>query len=290
MIAPAKLNLFLHVASPREDGLHELFSLVVFTKLGDEIVVGKSADLEFSIEGPFAKDLDIKDDSNSIRLAARALERWSSKNNLSSKGAALQLVKNLPVASGIGGGSSDAAAALLGLKRHWDLEIPEEQFQAIALSLGADVPVCLYRRPAWMKGIGERVESGPKIPALPAVLVNPQRAVSTRGVYLEFDAMGSEGSGITVDDLPAEFSTPNALFDYVGKHNNDLEAPAKRIEPMIDLVLDELTHSHSAISRMSGSGATCFGLYDDKENAEQAAAEIASNHPDWWVKHTLLLS
>ena len=289
MKAPAKLNLFLHVAPPRSDGLHELFSLAAFTEFGDEVSVSYGADLNLAVEGPFADDLRAQDDDdNLVWRAARALEAWCGENGQDAPGAAIRLVKHLPVASGLGGGSSDAAAALRALAAHWTLSLSGRELHRIALSLGADVPVCLDARPAWMKGIGDAVEPGPKLPRLAVVLVNPRIALSTREVYLEFDRMGCPGTELAAAPLPASLSTLDAFLEYVGSRNNDLEAPARALERSIGRILHELDRTGAALSRMSGSGATCFGIYDRRAGADEAAEAISADHPDWWVKATEL--
>ncbi len=290
MIAPAKLNLFLHVAPPRPDGLHELFSLAVFTDFGDEVAITNASRLGLTIEGPFADDLSTNTSDNLAWLAALSLETWCANNNLDNNGAAICLTKNLPVASGIGGGSSDAASTLLELASHWKLSIGDDELHEIAISLGADVPVCLHQKPAWMTGVGDKVVAGPSIPNLPVVLVNPQMPLSTRDVYLEFDRLDSQGTEIISNNLPIEFPTLDSFFEFIRERNNDLEVAAKALEPSIDLVLHELDLSNAAITRMSGSGATCFGIYDEQDKAERSAKSIKSKHPDWWVNLTVLMS
>lgn len=287
MRAPAKLNLFLHVALPRADGLHELFSLAAFTAFGDDVSVSSGAGATLLVEGPFADDLRAEDaDDNLVLRAARALEAWCRDNGKDAPGAAIRLVKHIPVASGLGGGSSDAAAALRALAAHWNLSVSGGELHRIASSLGADVPACLDARPAWMTGVGDAVEPGPRLPRLSVVLVNPRVPLSTREVYLAFDRMGSPGTAFAAAPLPAALSTLDALLDYVGSRNNDLEAPARSLEPSIGRILHELDRTGARLSRMSGSGATCFGIYDRRAGADEAAAAISADHPEWWVKAT----
>jgi len=267
VFAPAKINLFLHVGEKRADGYHALQSLAVFAGMGDELTLSLADELTLSVEGPFAHGLADESD-NLVLRAARAL----------SAKARLTLTKNLPVASGIGGGSADAAAALRGLMQLHGLSA---DLQAIAATLGSDVPVCLGSRPAWMEGRGEILASA-SVPSLPIVLVNPGVAVSTAHVFRALETR--RGTGMT---LPAGFDDATELLAYLNATANDLEAPACAIQPVIGEVLRAL--SDAVLSRMSGSGATCFGIYTSDVGAAEAARAISAVYPGWWVRATRTL-
>ena len=277
--APAKINLFLHVGPRRADGYHVLQSLVCFTEAGDVLSVAPSEHLSLAVEGPFAAGLAGEGD-NLILKAARALAAHARIT----KGAAITLTKNLPVASGIGGGSADAAAALRGLVTLWDVQIPDSDLHAIALTLGSDVPVCVASRPAMMEGRGERVTPVPALPPLPMVLVNPGVAVPTGEVFRRL--------GRTVEDvlppLPDYPVTPDAaaLLAYLSRTRNDMEPAAKQIAPVIGEVLLDLEQRGVLIARMCGSGATCYGLFESDAAAEAAARGIAAAHASWWAVAT----
>ena len=276
--APAKINLFLHVGEKRADGFHELESLVVFADLGDTLSFARSQTLTLSVDGPFADRLAAESD-NLVLRAARALAARFDR----SEGAAISLTKNLPVASGIGGGSADAAAALRGLVRQWGLDVTWPELRAIAATIGSDVPVCVESKASWMQGRGERVTAAGALPALPVLLVNPGIDVPTAAV---FGAL-SKRSGISDLDHPPPLLERRELLAFLKKTTNDLEAPAREIAPVIGEVLGELSRMPGVdLWRMSGSGATCFALFEDTPAAEMAATALSHSHPDWWVKAT----
>jgi 4-diphosphocytidyl-2-C-methyl-D-erythritol kinase len=277
----AKVNLTLQVTGRRADGYHELESLVVFADVGDalEIESVETGELTLTIKGPQAGPL-LDEHDNLVLRAAEALRRRASID----AGAALTLTKNLPVASGIGGGSADAAAALRGLVRLWDLSLPAEELQAVALKLGADVPVCLSSNSVVMSGIGERLQPVPALPPLWLLLVNPGVAVSTAAVFA-----GREGAFSEVAEPKLPPLDLPALVDWLKARPNDLETPARRLAPAVDEVLSALGAFHDCVlARMSGSGATCFGLFEDEADARQAAGALALRHPGWWVVPALL--
>lgn len=256
--APAKLNLALHVTGRRADGYHLLDSLVAFAGVGDRVSL-QPGPLSLRIDGPFAVALTVDDDNLCLRAA-----------RLAGGAARIALTKNLPVASGIGGGSADAAAVLRGLARmgHALPEAPER--------LGADVPVCIASGPARMQGIGDIVTPLPPLPAVPLVLVNPGVAVATPQVFVAMDRRDNA-------PLPAipRFADMAALIAWLAGTRNDLEAPARRIAPVIGTVLSALTATGAAFTRMSGSGATCFGFYPTAM-AAQTAADALKQH-GWWA-------
>ncbi len=280
--APAKINLALHVTARRADGYHELDSLVVFTAAGDRLAASPGDGVSLTIEGPMATGLAIED--NLVLKAAEALRRHA---GLPRVGARLVLQKHLPVASGIGGGSADAAAALRLLDRLWRLGSSSEQLARIATGLGADVPVCVYSRCARMTGIGERIAPIASLPGLPLVLVNPVCAVSTPEVFSRLAARENPG----LPPLPATFSSPVEVAGYLRGCRNDLEAPARAVAPVIGEVVAALDATPGCLlARMSGSGATCFGLFADTRTADAAACALAVHRPDWWVVSTATLS
>lgn len=260
--ARAKLNLALHVTGRRADGYHRLDSLVAFAGIGDTVEL-EPGPLSLHVDGPFAAGLSTHD--NLCLRAAR----------LAGAEAAIRLTKILPVASGIGGGSADAAAVLRGLARmgHPLPSNPER--------LGADVPVCLASGPARMQGVGEIVTPLPPLPALAVVLANPGVALSTPQVFAAMARRDHPG-------LPAipRFAGRDDLTAWLAGTRNDLEPAALAIAPVIGQVLDALRATGAAFARMSGSGATCFGLYDSPDHARTAAAAL--NRHGWWAVATEL--
>lgn len=262
--APAKVNLFLHVTARREDGYHLLDSLAVFPAIGDQISAVAGRELSLSISGRFGEALRAEPDNLLLR-AARALRPGA--------GAALHLEKNLPVASGIGGGSADAAAALHVLSELWgvDASLPE-----IALALGADVPVCLASRPARMGGIGEVLSPAPRLPRFGMVLVNPGIAVPTPAVF-----RARQGGFTPPAALPDAWADAAAMALDLAQTGNDLQAPAIGLQPVIGTVLGALGRlPGTLLARMSGSGATCFAIFASPEEA--SAAMPAIQRPGWW--------
>ncbi|MDE2134056.1 MAG: 4-(cytidine 5'-diphospho)-2-C-methyl-D-erythritol kinase [Alphaproteobacteria bacterium] len=275
--APAKINLFLHIGQRRADGFHALESLVVFAGASDKLALEAAGGLSLAIDGPFANALK-PDADNLVLKAARALAEQAGVR----KGARIVLTKNLPVASGIGGGSADAAAALRGLARLWNLNITQERLRGIGATLGSDVPVCIDSTPAWMEGRGEKVTALGGIPGVAMVLVNPGVGVPTGKVF----AALKERRGVGLP-LPPAMRNGTGLVAYLKTTANDLEAPAREIAPVIDDVLDALGSQPGALlARMSGSGATCFALFGETEAAENTAMEIGSLNSGWWVVAT----
>ncbi|WP_316015811.1 4-(cytidine 5'-diphospho)-2-C-methyl-D-erythritol kinase [Roseobacter sp. HKCCA0434] len=263
-LARAKVNLTLHVTGRRPDGLHMLDSLVVFPRVGDLIEVEPSRHLSLTLDGPFGAFLSGQGD-NLVLRAARMLD--------DARGAAIRLGKVLPVASGIGGGSADAAATLRALARLWQVELGEA---AHYVSLGADVPVCLGSTPARMRGVGEWIGPVPVLPPLWCVLVNPGVQVATAQVFGRLDAVHNPPM-----DLPERFGGFEAFTDWLSAERNDLEPPALTLAPVIGEVLEALSTT-SRFARMSGSGATCVALYPDEGAALTAAERIRKARSDWW--------
>ena len=272
VFAPAKINLFLHAGEKRSDGYHTLQSLAVFVhNVGDELVFRPASTLELVITGPHSSQLSA-DNDNLVLRAARALH--------ADRGAEIVLTKNLPVASGIGGGSADAAAALRGLTHLWNLDTDDARLLDIAAMLGSDVPVCMKSEPAWMEGRGEILTPATPMPDMPIVLVNPRVEVQTGKV---FAALTKRHGAVTT--LPSGFSDADMLLAYLSQTGNDLEAPARMIAPVIGDVLGALSGMPGAcLARMSGSGATCFALFDNNEHARDAMRALRETHPGWWVE------
>ena len=268
--ARAKVNLALHILGRRADGYHELDSIVAFADVGDRLRFEPAEKFELVVDGPFANDVPAGEDNLALR-AARALGRCVMP-------ARIHLTKNLPVASGVGGGSADAAAVLRGLTRLAGRTIEPALLRSLAQSLGADVPVCLSSRASRMTGIGERVEEIAGYTRRFAVLVNPMLPLATADVFKELGlACGDRGfAGIQrADDL--------------ARCRNDLEAPALRLAPQIGDVLNALRVQEGVtLARMSGSGATCFGLFEHPAAAGIAAERIKAGCPAWWVVATVL--
>jgi 4-diphosphocytidyl-2-C-methyl-D-erythritol kinase len=262
--APAKVNLYLHATGKRADGYHLLDSLAVFPDVGDTLRAEAAEGLSLALDGVFGAGLASEAD-NLVLRAARALAPG--------RGAALRLTKELPIASGIGGGSADAAAALLALAEVWGVTA---DLPALALGLGADVPVCLASRPVRMQGIGEILVPAPRLPAFGMVLVNPGVAVPTPAVF-----KARKGEFTPAAGLPEAWDSVDAMVADLARCTNDLQAAAISIAPVIAQVLDMLAALPGArLARMSGSGATCFALFDTPALAEAAAALVAPEA--WW--------
>ncbi len=275
--APAKINLALHVAPPRGDGLHPLESLVTFADIGDHLRVAAAEELSLAIEGPFAAPLEHDPAENLVLRAAKALAREAGLK----AGARLVLHKALPIASGIGGGSADAAAALRVLDRLWGVRAAAADLARIAQGLGADIRVCLAARPALMRGIGEICEPA-TIPDLWAILVNPGEPAPTGAVYRAFDTMGA-GRPFQAGEIAAALAQ-GELLEALFRCRNDLEAAALQIAPGIGTALAALRQDERvALARMSGSGATVFGLTRTEAQACAVAAAL-DGRPRWCVR------
>jgi 4-diphosphocytidyl-2-C-methyl-D-erythritol kinase len=280
--APAKINLYLHVCGRRDDGYHLLDSLVAFADVGDVVTAAPAppGTLDLTVTGPFAPALAADGDDPADNLVLRAARRLAAARGITAPGAALMLEKNLPVASGIGGGSSDAAATLRALVALWRLKgIGEHELAEIGVALGADVPVCLAARPTWLGGIGEDLRPAPALPAAGIVLVNPGIPLPTPPVFRARSGPFS---------APARFLGPLSdaadLAARLAERRNDLTAAAVGLVPAIADVLAALERSEEAlIARMSGSGATCFALYAARPAAEAVAARLRAAQPGWWV-------
>ena len=286
--APAKINLYLHVTGRRDDGYHLLESLIAFAGVEDvvEVEPGPDRGLELTVAGPFADELAGSAGAgagNIVLRAARALARVAGRE----PDASMRLVKNLPVAAGLGGGSADAGAALRALAALWEVRLPDEELAALALGLGADVPACLAGRPVLVSGIGETLRPAPALPPVHLLLVNPSVALATADVFAAFEAR-TRASPPPLTDPPADAA---ALAARLAERRNDLEDAARRLAPAIDAALGWLGgRSGCLLARMSGSGATCFGLFADPEAARVAEEETRIAHPGWWARAAPLLA
>ncbi|WP_429911607.1 4-(cytidine 5'-diphospho)-2-C-methyl-D-erythritol kinase [Glycocaulis sp.] len=278
--APAKINLTLRAGPPRADGYHPVQSLVVFADWGDTLHASPASDLSLQLEGPFAQAL-AGDSHNLVLKAAWALRAAADRPQL---GARLVLDKQLPLASGMGGGSADAAAALRVLNDLWELGFSTRALAEIGSVVGADVPACVWSRPLLMEGIGEEIRVLPAWPELNAVIVNPGRPVSTPDVFAALDQDSDRKGFGALARLPVA-GDPAAALALAAAGQNDLEAAAMTLEPAISDVLAELNAFRAVrLARMSGSGASCFALTDDAAAAEGVAMAIAGNHPGWTVR------
>jgi 4-diphosphocytidyl-2-C-methyl-D-erythritol kinase len=262
--APAKVNLYLHVTGRRPDGYHLLDSLVVFPAIGDQLRAAQAEAVSLTVEGPFGAALTGEGD-NLVLRAAQSLAGPA--------GARIVLEKHLPVASGIGGGSADAAAALRLLCRLWDRPAASV---SVALALGADVPVCLASQPARMQGVGEQLTPAPALPTCGIVLVNPGVSLATADVFRARIGGFSDPAA-----LPGSWPDARTMARDLAALRNDLEPPAMALRPEIGTVLAALSAAPGCLlARMSGSGATCFGLFPDAPTAEAATRTLA--RPGWW--------
>ncbi|MEO1310832.1 MAG: 4-(cytidine 5'-diphospho)-2-C-methyl-D-erythritol kinase [Pseudomonadota bacterium] len=273
--APAKVNLNLHVGPLRADGRHDLSSLIVFAGVGDVVRVAPAARLSLAITGPFAEDLAGEDVERNLvlRAARRLVARYGVET-----GAEITLEKRLPVASGVGGGSADAAAALRALIRLWRLRPGANALDALAFGLGADVPVCLRSRTCCMEGAGERLRAA-AVPPVHIALANPRVATPTGPVFRAFDRATPNPPPPATP--PAPRGSLAALADFMAATRNDLQAPAIGQAPVVREVIETLAAAPGALAaRMSGSGATCFALFPDAASAARAARRAGAR--GWW--------
>lgn len=285
--APAKVNLSLRILGRRADGYHELDSLVAFAGVGDALTLLPGAESGITISGPFAAGLSVAADN--LVLKAEDALRDQVPGLRSGR---FLLVKRLPVASGIGGGSADAAAALRLLARLNGLPADAPVLYAAAARIGADVPICLAAKTRIMQGIGERLGPPLRLPRLFALLVNPGVAVETAAVFRDLGLLpGQEhaaGASAFALDRP-HAASQEAFATALAVSGNDLEAPARAVAPVIGEVLALLAALPGCrLARMSGSGATCFALFDDCRASAAAARMLAGRQPGWWIKPTVL--
>jgi 4-diphosphocytidyl-2-C-methyl-D-erythritol kinase len=278
--APAKINLYLHVLGRRADGYHLLDSLVAFADIGDRVTAAPADCLSLAVGGPEAGALADLGDDNLVLRAARLLAAETARTapGATQLGAALSLDKVLPVSSGIGGGSSDAAATLRLLSRLWQPPLDASALAALALRLGADVPACLAALPVWVGGIGERIEAAAGLPPAGIVLANPRRELPTAAVF-----QARRGPFTTSGRFAAMPHDAASLAAALAAARNDLTEAALSLVSDIGRILERLARLPGALlARMSGSGATCFALFSDRDAALAAQAVLARAEPQWW--------
>lgn len=290
IFAPAKVNLFLHLTGRKPNGYHTLDSLVGFVDIGDVISIEEAPAFSFSITGDFAPALHASgmrgggfhDDDNLVVRATRLLGNIADKPLTFS----ITLEKNLPVAAGIGGGSADAAAAVWGLVQYWGLEHDAPYIRPLLEQLGADVPVCYDCSPRFMRGIGNELLPALDLPDIPILLVNPNVACSTQDIFLH------RKGGYQIDvDAPSSFDDVQALIAFLKTCGNDLYDAAIDVVPRIRNVMNALkSEDNVLLARMSGSGATCFALFDTVAHCRAAEKNLRHTNPDWWMRSGILNS
>jgi len=280
--APAKVNLTLHILGRRDDGWHDLHSIVAFAGCGDLLSFAPAPRLSFSADGPGAGEIGPPYD-NLVLRAARSLQALAPI-----RVGRFHLRKALPVAAGLGGGSSDAAAALRALAHENGLALDDPRLRQAALACGADVLVCLDPRARIMTGIGDQLGPKLKIPALHAVLANPGVAVATPKVFAHLGLAKAERTGASPSPALPIAGKPSEIVEALRMGRNDMENAARALAPVVGEVLDALAKAGAPLVRMSGSGATCFGLFEDRASSLAAARALARMRPDWWVKATVL--
>ena len=286
--ARAKVNLTLRVLGRRADGYHDIESLVVFADCADTLTLTPGPELGLATGGPGAQDCGEMSDNLVVR-AARLLGERIPGLTLGH----FTLDKHLPVAAGIGGGSADAAAALRLLAQANNIAIDDQRIVDVACETGADIPVCLASRACTMTGVGENL-SMLDIPSMPCVMVNPRVGVATKDVFTALglgkgELLAGVGDVMLSPGWPAEGASFDEWIEAVGHGTNDLEKPALKVEPVIGEVLSALRATEGVkLARMSGSGATCFAIFEAIGDAGQAAKAIAKAHPGWWVRAGVL--
>lgn len=282
IFSPAKINLYLHITGKRDDGYHLLDSLVAFTDIGDTIDISPSDHFRFKIDGPYAGYFSEEErhstpnSKNIIVIALRTLSRRMGKPlNFSVK-----LTKNMPLASGIGGGSSNAASAIWGALRYWDVQLEAQELTNFMLEIGADVPVCYRCETVRMRDIGIPDKRPIEIPEIPIILVNPGKSAHTADIFKKFKASYKD-----MIDIPDQFRTSTELIGFLKQTDNALYAPALQTIPEIENVIHNIRmQTGCSLARMSGSGATCFGLFENEEQSITAFQKIKEANPDWWVR------
>lgn len=277
-LAKAKINLTLKILGKRHDGYHDIESLIAFATCSDTLEYRPNKPYSLETGGPYADQIH---ETNLITRACSALKQKVPELQLGQ----FHLTKNLPISSGIGGGSADAAAALRLIRKAHNLcQDDHFDWSTLAMQLGADVPVCLYQQPAVATGLGEQIYPLKHFPQLPCVLVNPNVQVPTAEVFKRLNALlGADMSEEKDNTRPIQFETPQDVIDFMRTTPNDLQNVAIAYAPSIAQVLEYLEHQTPCqIARMSGSGATCFAIYDDIDNAKNVVTQLQNDHPEWW--------
>jgi 4-diphosphocytidyl-2-C-methyl-D-erythritol kinase len=286
-LAPAKINLALHVTGQRSDGYHLLDTLVTFAETGDRLTFAPADTDQLTISGRFGAGLSTGVDGaggNLVLKARDALRNLAQGAGRAAGGVHIHLEKNLPIASGVGGGSADAAAALRGLNRVWGLGLDLDQLRGLGLPLGADVPMCLESRPLVARGIGEDIRLIHGFAELAILLVNPLVEVSTPAIFKRLTDKNNPPL-----DLPADHASMHAWISALRAARNDLQPPAEALAPEIIEAMDLLQTSEPLLARMSGSGATCFAVYADPQACRSARDQLQFKKPEWYWQETLTL-
>jgi 4-diphosphocytidyl-2-C-methyl-D-erythritol kinase len=283
IFSPAKINLYLHVTGRLDNGYHVLDSLIGFVDIGDHIEISPASDFEFRVDGPYAKAFNKKELDASPHSANLVVQAAWAMAMAAQKVPAFRatLTKNIPLASGLGGGSADAAALIWGLLEWWDIPAQAHYLPGVMSRLGADVPVCLRCKPARVRGIGDILDPAPPMKEVAVVLVNPGRPCPTAPVFARFAGPFREPQS-----LPQNLENFYELIGFLERQDNDLHAAACEIVPEISHVLVALrSQKNCALARLSGAGPTCFGLFENAESATSASKTIARENPGWWVRH-----
>lgn len=277
--ACAKINLYLHVVGKRNDGYHLLDSLFAFADKGDVIGIEPAEKFSLTFSGTYG-DFLTADKNNSVVIAAQKMcEALDETLNFH-----LHLEKNMPVASGIGGGSADASATMRLIMRFFQKQLPEDVLESLALTIGADVPACLYQKAVFVSGIGEKVTVAPDVPALPLLLINPNKPLSTPAVFKARKSGFSEKNPMKKSDF-----SNNGFINALKKRHNDLTDSAISLCPEIKEILSVFSNEKNCLfSTMSGSGATCIGLFDSIAERDDFFQKTKKNHPNWWFMSALL--
>lgn len=290
VIAPAKVNLYLHVTGRRDDGYHLLDSLVVFADVADQISIHAASQFSFAIEGAYAPAFTAADRDQSpqgtnlvVRAAYACAAHFERPLNVR-----ITLAKNIPLASGVGGGSANAAAVIWGLIRFWGIKPPPlSSMMPLLLGLGADVPVCYLCQGAHVSGAGEILQPSEHLPEWPALLVNPRQSCPTPEIFRNYRDSGQTFTKPVMS--PEDLSERGDFLSFIKRQANDLEMAAIEKIPVIKDVMSALKQSEEVqLMRMSGSGATVFALYPTPEAAQRAAEAIQFMHPSWWVRSCTL--
>lgn len=279
--APAKINLALHVVGQRDDGYHLLETLVAFTEFGDCISVEAADRDELHLSGRFGAHLAAEAEADNLVLRARdGLRALMAGTGIAAPPVSIRLEKRLPIAAGIGGGSADAAATIRALMKLWKVALPAQQLLELFMELGADVPMCFESRPLIAAGIGEKITAIANLPMLDLLLVNPLTPVSTPDIFRRLTVKNNAPLPQT---LPED---PDGWLAFLDETRNDLEAPACALVDEVPQALSLLLCHGAGLARMSGSGATCFGIFRDQQRALAAAGAIRQARPDWFVEPT----
>jgi len=282
IIAPAKLNLYLHITGRREDGYHLLDSLFVFTKFGDLLSISPSNELTLTIDGPFSETIKTDTQKNLIFRAALVLKKTFSIN----AGAKIHLTKNIPIGSGLGGGSSDAATILKTLNTFWNIHTTQAVLADLGLTLGADIPACIYQKPSLVSGIGEIIKPIHSFNVtMPVLLVKPSIALQTPDIYKNYAA--SKLPFQNPVSYPVYKDALNLIEFLKTSTDNDLQTVSTKLHPDIQKLIDFLKMRPGCIlARMSGSGSACFAIFKDAPTLSEAASEIKKTDSNYWIQPT----